>query len=778
MTIVSAAAIITYALVPKQPDPDMKVEIKVPIKTYAFDLRQVRLLDGPFKHAMQKDGEYLLYLEPDRLLAWFRKDAGLKPKAEVYGGWETQGIAGHSLGHYLTACALMYASTGDDRFKKKVDYIVDEMQIIQATNGNGYIAAIPEGRRVFKEIHEGKIETQNFNLNGVWVPWYTLHKQLMGLVDVYYYCGNRKALDVGIKLADWICWFCDKLTDEQMQRMMRCEHGGINEALANVYAMTGNEKYLKCAQKFYHKAVMDPLSKSEDCLPGLHANTQVPKLIGLARLYELTGNKTYHDAASYFWDTVVHNHSYVIGGNSNHEYFGPPGKLNDRLSERTTETCNTYNMLKLTQHLFAWKDDAEYMDYYERALYNHILASQNPEDGMMAYCVPLNTGGRKRYSNRDRSFWCCVGTGIENHAKYGAAIYSHGPGTLYVNLFIPSVLTWKEEGITVKQETAFPAEDTVKITVTCAEPEDGTLAVRHPAWAKGILEVKINGKKIAVDSKPGTYARITRTWNSGDMVTIKLPMSLYTEAMPDNPKRIALLYGPLVLAGDLGGEGERVPDPVLVKEDKPLEQWLLPVSGKKLTYKTKGVAFPKDLVVKPFYQLYDTPYIVYWDEFTPAEWKKKEEEYKAEQQRIKELEARSLDVMRLGEMQPERDHNFKDENSRASEDDGNKWRGAFNNGWFSFEMKVLPDAPTDLMVRYRGSSRRRRTRFDILIDGEVLVTESLRDEKPNEFYYKTYQLPEKMTKGKDKVTVMFKAHERRGTGRIFGCLTVKRTEEK
>jgi len=318
----------------------------------------------------------------------------------------------------------------------------------------------------------------------------------------------------------------------------------------------------------------------------------------------------------------------------------------------------------------------------------------------------------------------------------------------------------------------------VTLTVTCAQPENGTLAVRHPTWVKGGIEVEINGKKEAVDSKPGTYAKIRRTWNSGDTVTVRLPMVLHTEAMPDNPKRIALMYGPLVLAGDLGEGDKRIPDPVLVVEDKPLEKWLQPVTGQANTYKTKGIALPKDLTVKPFYKLYDTPYIVYWDKFTPAEWKKKEDDYKAEQQRIKEMEEKSIDSMRLGEMQPEREHNFKDENSRASEDDGRKWRGAFNGGWFSFEMKVLPDAPTDLMVQYRGSSRRRRTQFDILIDGEVLLTEKLEEEKPNKFYYKAYPLPEKLTKGKKKVTVTFKSSERRGTGRIFGSRTVKRAEEK
>ena len=766
----------TYGLEPEQPDPDMKVPLKGIINAWAFDLRDVRLLEGPFKHAMQKDGEYLLYLEPDRLLAWFRKDAGLEPKAEVYGGWETQGIAGHSLGHYLSACALMYAASGDERFRDKVNYIVDDLELIQATNGNGYIAAIPEGRRVFEEILQGNIRTRNFDLNGVWVPWYTLHKQLAGLQDVYYYCDNKLALDVAIKLADWICRFCDQLTDDQMQQMMRCEHGGINEALANMYALTGEEKYLKCAEKFYHKAVMDPLAREKDCLPGLHANTQIPKLIGLARLYELTDRKTYHDAAAFFWQTVVYHHSYVIGGHSNNEYFGPPDTLNDRLSERTTETCNTYNMLKLTRHLSTWNSKAAYGDFYERAVYNHILASQNPEDGMMCYCVPLKTGSVKQFSDRDNSFWCCVGTGIENHALYGAGIYYHSTTGLYVDLFIPSELTWKEKGLVLRQETRFPESPVMTYTFACEQPVDLALFIRKPWWSEKEISVTVNGEEQTVAVNTDGYLSLSRTWKSNDTVVVTIPLTLRTEAMPDNDKRIAVMYGPIVLAADLGAPRDAYTTPVLVTEDKKVSDWLKLVPGKALTFVTEGVARPEQLILKPFYGIYDRRFAVYFDLFTPAEWALKQKEYEEEQRKIKEMEARTIDDMRLGEMQPERDHNFKDENSRVGDDDNTKWRGAYNGGWFSFNMKVLPDAPVDLVVKYRGGRRWRGTEFDILVNGEKLTTEKLQEEKPDDFYYTTYAVPETMTKGKETVTVKFETHERAGTGRIYECRTVRRGE--
>jgi uncharacterized protein len=514
-----------------------------------FRLEDVRLLPGPFKHAMTRDGEYLLRLNADRLLHGFRKEAGLEPKAERYGGWESMTIAGHSLGHYLSACALMFASTGDVRFRERVNYIIAELEACQRANGTGYVAAIPNGKKIFQEVSAGDIRVQPFDLNGGWVPWYTLHKLFAGLLDVNRHFQNSKALGIAVKLADWADSILAKLTEDQFQRMLDCEHGGMNEVLVELYARTGNKNYLQLSRRFHHKAVLDPLARREDRLQGLHANTQIPKLIGLARRYELTSDAADKTAAEFFWERVVHHHSYVNGGHSDGERFGAPDKLSNRLSDNTSETCNTYNMLKLTRHLFEWRASAEYADYYERALYNHILASQNPGDGMVCYYVPLKAGARKTYSKPFDSFWCCVGTGMENHAKYGEAIYFHNHDTLWVNLFISSQLNWRVKGLSLTQETRYPESEKVSFTIKARSPVNFSLRLRYPGWATRGVTVTVNDRQQTIPNRPGSFIELKRTWKTGDRVELTIPMSLRLETMPDNPKRVAILYGPTVLAG-------------------------------------------------------------------------------------------------------------------------------------------------------------------------------------------------------------------------------------
>jgi DUF1680 family protein len=744
----------------------------------AFDLTDVRLLDGPFKKAMLLDAEYLLRLEPDRLLSWFRKEAGLKPKGEVYGGWEARGIAGHSLGHYLTACAMMFASTGDVRFRERVNYIVNELELCQRAGGNGYVAAIPNGKKIFSEVAAGDIRSQGFDLNGGWVPWYTLHKLFAGLLDANQYCGNTKALTVVVKLADWADTTLANLTEEQFQRMLACEHGGMNESLAELYARTGNEKYLRLSRRFHHKAVLDPLARREDRLQGKHANTQIPKLIGLARLYELTEDAADRTAAEFFWDRVVHHHSYVIGGNSDGEHFGPPDKLNDRLSHNTTETCNTYNMLKLTRHLFEWRASAEYADYYERALYNHILASQNPEDGMVCYFVPLKAGSRKTYSTPFDSFWCCVGSGIENHAKYGDSIYFHSDNALWVNLFIPSELSWREKGMSLRQETRYPDADTVSLTFKTRRPVTLSLRLRYPAWATRGFDVSVNGRAETVNAKPGSYVEIKRRWKTGDRVELKIPMSLRLETLPDNPNRAAVLYGPTVLAGDLGSEDEAgVPGalliPALITEDKPLVEWVRPVVGEPVTFGTVGVGKPRDVKLVPFFRMHGRRYSVYWDLFTAQQWVAREADYRSELERVRRLEAMTLDFVQPGEMQPERDHNMQGERTDAGEHSGRKWRHARDGGWVSFDLKVMPDKPVSLVCSYWGSETGPRN-FDILVDGVKVASQSLQNDKPGQFFDVTYSIPEQLTRGKMKITVRFQAQPGNTAGGFYGLRVIHR----
>lgn len=752
-----------------------KVAGAAPIKkAQPFALRDVRLLDGPFKAAMQRDLKYLLELEPDRLLHNFRKFAGLEPKAPIYGGWEAQGVAGHTLGHYLSACALAFAASGDARFKQRVEYIVSDLARCQNQRSDGYVGAIPDAERIWKEVAEGDIRSQGFDLNGGWVPWYTLHKLYAGLIDAHLLCDNGQAKIVVAKLGDWAIRTTSKLNDAQWQQMLACEHGGMNEAMANLYAITGQTKYFDLAKKFHHKVILDPLERGDaGQLPGKHANTQIPKVIGSAREYELSGKAGDRNIALTFWNAVVKDHTYAMGGNSDHEHFGAPDKLSNRLSTNSAETCNTYNMLKLTRHLFAWKPDAAYMDFTERALYNHILASQDPQSGMMCYYVSLKPGGFKTYNTPFDSFWCCVGTGIENHVKYGESIYFHSDDELYVNLFIPSELRWKEKGLTVRQETRFPQEDTTRLLLTAAKPVELTLRVRYPSWAAGPIGVKVNGKAQKVSGRAGSYIALRRTWKSGDRVEVALPMNLRREPMPDNPNRIALLYGPVVLAGQLGPENGPEPRmPVLVSDARPLNQWLLPVAGKPLAFRTQGAARPADISFIPFYQTHHGRYSIYWDVFTPAAWRQREAEYRAEEARKQELQARTLDFFQPGEMQPERDHNLQGEQTSAGDFGGRKWRHA-PGGWFSFEMKLPKDEAADLILTYWGSDAGNRE-FDILVDGAKIATQVLNNNQPDRFFDVVHTLPENLTKGKDKITVRLQAPAGRTAGGLFGARTVRR----
>lgn len=739
----------------------------VPIKALPFDLTEVRLLDGPFRHAMELDRQYLLSLEVDRLLHTFRLNAGLPSSAMPLGGWEEPKgeLRGHFTGHYLSACALMYASTGDARVKEKGDAVVAGLAECQQKIGTGYLSAFPE--EFFDRVEARK---------RVWAPYYTLHKIYAGLLDMYVHCGNRQALDTCKKFADWVIARNARLSDAQMQGMLSNEHGGMNEVLANLYALTGEEKYLKIAQRFNHMDVLGPASQRQDKLTGLHANTQIPKFIGTARQYELSGQEWLKTASTFFWDTVVHERSYVIGGHSDGEAFSPKEKLSQALGPSTTETCNTYNMLKLTRHLFEWSPQSFYADYYERALYNHILASQNPDDGMTCYYVPLRSGSHKVYCTPTDSFWCCTGTGVENHAKYGDSIYFHdGRNNLYLNLFIASELDWKAKGLKLRQETKFPEQDNTRLLFTCEKPAELTLNIRHPAWAPEI-EIRVNGRRQWLVSKPGEYALLSRTWNSGDTVEITMPFTLRTEAFRDNPNRFALLHGPLVLSA---GINPKKPFPVLLTERDQLVASLKPLAGKSSVFSAPGSLFgiageetAPDLTFEPFYKMHGgRNYLVYLDRFTPDEWKGKQAEYKEQLARQRELDARSVDVVYPGAEQNERDHNQRGEQSDPGDFATHKFRHAWDGGWFSWDVKVLPDQPQQLQVTYWGGDNGRV--FDVLIDGTKLLTQRLTAKKPGSVYDENYALPAELLRGKSKITVRFQAPATGWAGGVFGLRVLK-----
>lgn len=745
------------------------------MKASPFQPKDVRLLDGPFKHALELDSKWLLSLEADRLLSWYRKEAGLEPKAKNYGGWESETIAGHSLGHYLTACARMYQASGDVRFKERVDYIVDELAECQRANTNGFVGAMPNGKRVFAEVSRGEIRSAGFDLNGSWVPWYNLHKLFEGLMDARRYCDNAKALVVAAKLGDFAIETTKNLTDEQWQKMLACEHGGMNEAMADLYALTGETKYLDLAKKFYHQAIMEPLAAGRDELPGKHANTQIPKMIGAARIYELTGDAKFGTIARNFYRMVLTSHTYVTGGNSDGEYFGPSGKLNNRLGQNTTETCNVYNMLKLTQSLFGMEPRASEADYYERALWNDILASQNPEDGRVLYYLTLKPGAQKSFMG-EHDFACCSGTGMENPTHYGDCIFFHGGDSLWVNQFIASELNWTDKGLRIRQETDFPNKAATTLKFSTVKPVKLTLHVRHPFWATNGFTLKLNGKKLNVASSASSYATIEREWKDGDKLEIEMPFNLRTESMADNPRRIAVFDGPILLAGDVGAANSKTPVPVLVTGERSVAGWLKPVAGKPLTFQTANVGRPADVELKPFYATYNHRHTVYWDVFTDVDWAARQKEYEAERERVKQLEARTVDVFQPGEMQPERDHNVQGEKTEPSEWSGRKLRHATDGGWFSFDVAVPTNGPADLIFTYWGSETGKRT-FDVLVDGTKIATTSLGRVKPDEFYDKVYPLAAELLKGKSKVTVKLQAHAGNYAGGVFGVRVVRGAAE-
>ncbi len=786
--LVATAQMTSPTNLPARQNSPFKVQNKVSLAAIPFPLRDVRLLDGLFREAMLRDQKYLLSLDNDRLLHMFRVTAGLPSTAKPYGGWEAPDIElrGHSLGHFLSGCALMFASVGDERFKAKADAVVAELAKIQqalAARGfnAGYLSAFPE--EAFDRLEKRE---------RVWAPYYTIHKTMAGLLDVYLHCDNKQALDVLLKKAAWVRFRVDRLSEEQRQASLQTEFGGMEEVLTNLYAVTGDPEHLRVARNFDHKRIFDPLARGEDPLDGLHANTQIPKAIGAARDYELTGEKRYHDVASFFWERVAKHRSYVIGGNSDDESFFPPETFSKHLGPSSTETCNTYNMLKLTRHLFAWEPSVEKMDFYERGLYNHILASQDPASGGFCYYVPMRPGAFKTFSTPEDSFWCCVGTGMENHAKYPDTIYFHDDRSLYVNLFIASELKWKEKGLIVRQETKFPEEDTTRLSIKADKPIDLTLKVRCPSWARpdqiipsialsSGMTLTINGKKQRIDGRPGAYVAIERKWKSGDTVEIRLPMRLRMEAMPDDPKMIALFYGPIALAGDLGQEGlegakrygpsapqlgrvKPIEIPAFISEINFLLSKIKPAPGAPLTFKTYGIGRPQDVTLLPFYKVFEPRYTVYWKVYTPAEWEKRKADLAAAESRRQTIERLTVDAVNIGDEQSERVHNLQGQGLIDGDFDGKRWRST-RNGWFSYELKTPLDKPLTLVCTYRGSEGRLRS-FDVLVDGEKIATQTL-EIHPGELFDFEYPLPEQLTRGKERVTVKFQSRPNAMAGSVF-----------
>ncbi len=771
-------AALSQSYLPEKNNPKIKIKPAIGLKAYAFNLKDVQLLDGsPFKHAMDVDGGYILSLAPGRLLNRFYKNAGLAPTDSAYGGWESEGLSGHTLGHYLSACAMMYASTGKQAFKERVNIIVGELAKCQAARKTGYVGAIPNEDSLWYKVQHGIIKSGGFDLNGAWSPWYTVHKVMAGLVDAYLYCDNKAALTIVEKMADWTGTIVNGLTEAQRQQMLKCEYGGMNDVLANLYSITGEKKYLDMSYKFYDDFVMQPLAEGkEDPIAGKHSNTNIPKAIGSARQYELTANISDATIANRLWDIVVHHHTYVNGGNGNYEYFGATGKLSDALSDNTAESCSAYNMLKLTGHLFSWHPNSTLADYFERTLYNDILASQNPENAMMLYFEPLRMGSKKQFSDSFNTFTCCVGSGMENHSKYTEDIYFEGAdGSLYVNLFIPSTLNWRNKKVAITQNTSFPEKGTTTLTITTSAPALFPIRIRQPWWAASDANILVNGKATAAKKNAEGYLVINHTWRNNDKVEVSFPMSLYTESMPDNKDRIAVLYGPLLLAGNLG---DTVPDPVygtpvLLTDNRNVSDWATQDNAEPLTFRMKDVGKPFDVTLSPFYKNIHNYYSVYWDFFTNEDWSKRQAEYEAEKKHLQEIEAQTIDMMRIGQMQPERDHHLvASEQSYVSDAMGRTGREVRKNGFFSFDMKVIPGVPAALLCTYIGDDKNRT--FDILVDDVIIASEELKGGATGKFFDVEYAIPAELIKDKNKIVVRVQATNGKTAGRMFSCRTIRK----
>lgn len=773
-------------------------------------LTAVRLTGGPLRHARDLDAEYLMALEPDRMLSYYRERAGLAPRAEPYGGWDGGGrnLTGHIAGHYLSAVSLMWAATGEAQFRDRASYVVSELKLVQDAHGDGYLSALEGLREAFARVSRGDIESQSFDLNGLWAPWYTLHKTFAGLRDAWRYTGNRTALDMEVRFAEWAEGVLAGLDENQLEHMMNTEIGGMAEIMVDLYEDTGDERWLRLSRSFEHDDFSAPLKAHRDNLPGKHGNTAVPKMLASADRHVATGEADDLMAAGFFWDVVVADHSFATGGHGKDEYFGPAGRLSARVDGRTAETCNVYNMLKLTRRLFAISPDVRFADFHERALFNHIMGSMDPNDGRTCYMVPVGRGVQHEYQDMFESFTCCVGSGMESHALHGDGLYFEQQDRLFVNLYAPSTAEWASAGASLTMETDFPLGETARLRVRMREPRELTISFRQPAWAGARFALRVNGDEVALPEPPAAewrdsrsqyqeaaragsrYVDVTREWRSGDAVEIDLPKSLWLEPTPDNPRRAAVMWGPLVLAGDLGPERQRSegdehediapppPIPVLVAADRPVAEWLQ-AAGEGVFRTTDVARLPtaNDEATRveftPFYRLHRRTYAAYWDFFTPEEWQAQKRDYAAEAERMRELEAATVAYLEPGETWFERDFNYRGgEDASSYRIQGRPSRRA--RSWFAYDLPVDAAAPLALIIGFYSDDRRHSPgTFSILLDDRLLSVYEQNRSEPPRFYDDRIPIPAELVAGKKSVTLRFEAREDSQIPAIFGIRIVR-----
>ena len=765
-----------------------------------FPLGDITLLDGPLKHARDLNVQVLLKYDCDRMLAPYRKEAGLQPRKPSYPNWD--GLDGHVGGHYLSALAIN-AATGNEECRKRMEYMISELQLVLDANNqrpeawcHNYIGGVPNSAKMWTAFSKGDFGPYF----GTWAPFYNIHKMYAGLRDAWLYCGNEQAKNLFLKFCDWAVDITRDLNDEQMEKMLGNEHGGMNEVLADAYAITGEQKYLDCARRFSHRMLLVPLENGKDCLDNMHANTQIPKVIGYQRIAELAHDVQYHNASEYFWEIVTRQRSLALGGNSRREHFPTKENCIDYINDIDgPESCNTYNMLKLTEDLNRVKPNGMYGDFYETAMFNHILSAQHPQHGGYVYFTSARPRHYRNYSAPNEAMWCCVGTGMEDHGKYGQFVWTHDKGVkaeddaLYMNLFVASELNWKDRKMVIRQQTAFPYAETSVVEVAKGK---GTfiLKVRKPSWCENFT---VKGVGFDADSyEENGFVCMKRKWKKGDQVKISMPMHAYIKPMINVPQYVAIMYGPILLGMKTGTEDMRS----LIADDSRFGQY---AGGKKLALDEAPILLPKHLddiaknlkpvpgkplhfklathmentidgELQPFFEIHDSRYMMYWLALGENDYKAYMQKLADEEKARQALEARTVDKVNPGEQQPETDHRMETDDSNKGNTEGIFFRDAKDGHYFSYLMQTKGETNLSLQLKFWGQDEWRTSEFDIYVNDKLLcsVNNSHRW-RTTQFKNVDYAIPSEFVKGKKEIRVKFVAHKGKQVGQIYGVRLVK-----
>ena len=766
LTYLSICLTLVRSLTFAQPNPTTYVPKAMPIvpaKATGFVAGQVKLLDGPFKESQDAEAKNLLSLDVDRLLAPFIISSGAIPKQPMYLGWESYVLPGVALSFYLSGVSRMYRITGDKTYADRLQYVLDQLDICQKKN-DGYLLGTLGGKNIFARVEkEGSFPGFGIWGRGEATPYYSLEKLMSGLRDVYRITNNPKALQISLGIGNWLASHMDHLSETTLQQLMKVEYGGMNWVLADLYADTGDKRFLALSNRWQDSIVVVPMTKGHDVLKGKHANMQFPKISGLAARYPFSGKASDLTGATFFWDQIVNHRSFVTGGNSESEYLGAADSLSHHLTPFTEENCNEYNMLRLTKLLFEIEPKVAYADYLERTLFNHILSAQNPTNGQLCYFLPLMPGAKREYQPLE-FFSCCTASGLDSYMRHGEYIYSHSDAALYVNLFIASEVNWAEKGISLKQETRFPDTDESTLTVGCDGPKAVDLAIRNPYWANPGVTILINGRKEKVAAAKDGYFHINRTWHNGDRIDLTLPMTLRTESMPDDKNRIALFHGPILLAADLTeNQGkELVHDevaPALVPGKLAVSQWLKPSGIDPLTYVTT-VSKPDQVQVMPLYRKKQGEFSVYWQVLTEAAWQQRMATKQAKAQQDEQLDRITIDQVNVNDGASESKHNLFGESTTGFGNRGilmdTKWRRSTTEA-MGYELAVSASATNVLSIKCIGKGKNEIWNCRIAIDGEPIQTLKLADLEPYtvNIWQAAYPIPIDLTKGKKTVKVTF-----------------------